>query len=118
MSVRRGDIVLLQAPFTSKPGAKTRPMLVVQNDTNNARMANTILVFITSNIARASEPTQVLIDVTCPDGSVCGLKQTSVVSCENILTVSQDDIIKTIGKLSDPLMAQVDASLKASLGLT
>ena len=118
MSVRRGDIVLLQAPFTSKPGAKSRPMLVVQNDANNARMANTILVFITSNTSRASEPTQVLIDITSPDGSFCGLKQTSVVSCENVLTVRQDDIIKTIGSLPDRLMAEVDAALKASLGLS
>jgi mRNA-degrading endonuclease toxin of MazEF toxin-antitoxin module len=58
MSVRRGDVVLLQAPFTSGAGAQSRPMLVVQNDANNARMANTILVFITTNLARSSEPTQ------------------------------------------------------------
>jgi hypothetical protein len=43
VSVRRGDVVLLRAPFTSGGGTKTRPMLVVQNDTKNARMANTIL---------------------------------------------------------------------------
>ena len=118
MSLRRGNIVLLQAPFTNKGGAKTRPMLVVQNDANNARMANTILVFITSNISRASEPTQVLIDVQSPDGSLRGLKETSVVSCENILTVRQSDIIKRIGSLPDQLMGQVDAGLKISLGLS
>ena len=68
MSVRRGDVVLLQALFTSGAGAKSRPMLVVQNDANNARMANTILVFITTNLARSSEPTQVLVDVQMPEG--------------------------------------------------
>jgi mRNA interferase MazF len=117
MSVRRGDIVLLQAPFTSRTGAKTRPMLVVQNDPNNARMANTILAFITSNTSRSSEPTQVLIDVHIDDGRLCGLRQTSVVSCENILTVVQADILQTIGSLPASLMAQVDAALKVSLAL-
>ena len=68
-------------------------MLVVQNDRNNSRMTNTILVFITTNLSRAAEPTQVLIDVTTPEGKPSGLKQTSVVSGENILTVVQTDIL-------------------------
>ena len=92
-------------------------MLVVQNDTNNARMANTILAFITTNLARASEPTQVLRDVQSPEGRPSGLKQTSVVSCENLLTVAQGDILRTIGHLPDPLMQRVDQALKASLAL-
>lgn len=117
MSVRRGDIVLLQAPFTSRTGVKARPMLVVQSDANNARMANTILAFITSNTSRASRPTQVLIDVDGDDGRLSGLMQASVVSCENILTVVQADIVKTIGSLPASLMARVDAALKVSLGL-
>jgi mRNA interferase MazF len=117
MSVRRGDVVLLQAPFTSRAGAKARPMLVVQNDTNNARMANTILVFITTNLARASEPTQVLLDVQTPEGRQSGLKQTSVVSCENLLTVAQSDILRTISHLPDALMQRVDQALKVSLAL-
>ena len=117
MSVTRGDIVLLQAPFASRAGSKTRPMLVVQNDKNNGRMANTILVFITSNILRATEPGQVLVDVGTPEGKQSGLKQTSVVSCENILTVVQADIVRTIGRLPDTLMRRVDDALKFSLAL-
>jgi mRNA interferase MazF len=117
MNVQRGDIVLLQAPFTSRTGAKTRPMLVVQNDQNNARMSNTILVFITTNTVRAAEPTQVLIDPTTPDGRSSGLKQTSVVSCENILTVVQADILRVIGHLPAAIMQRVDQALKVSLAL-
>jgi mRNA interferase MazF len=117
MSLQRGDVVLLQAPFASRAGAKTRPMLVIQNDTNNTRMANTIVVYITSNTSRSGEPTQILIDVSTPDGRQSGLKQTSVVSCENILTVVQADILRTIGHLPDTLMQRVDQGLKLSLAL-
>ena len=117
MSVRRGDVVLLQAPFTSRAGAKARPMLVVQNDSNNARMANTILVFITTNLSRASEPTQVLVDVQTSEGRLSGPKQNSVVSCENLLTVVQRDILRTLGHIPGALMQRVDQALKASLGL-
>ena len=93
-------------------------MLVVQNDANNARMANTILAFVTSNMTRAGESTQVFIDVSTADGKQSGLRQNSVVSCENILTVVQSDIIQTIGKLLKALMQEVDDALKASLALS
>jgi mRNA-degrading endonuclease toxin of MazEF toxin-antitoxin module len=43
--------------------------------------------------------------------------KTSVVSCENLLTIPQADILRTVGRLPDPLMQQVDAALKVSLGL-
>jgi mRNA interferase MazF len=92
-------------------------MLVVQNDSNNARMANTILAFITTNLARAAEPTQVLVDVLTPDGRQSGLKQNSVVSCENLLTARQSDILHTIGHMPSGLMQRVDVALKVSLAL-
>jgi len=92
-------------------------MLVVQNDVNNARMTNTILALSTTNLKRAMEPTQVLIDITTPEGQQSGLVQTSVVSCENLLTVVQTDVSRTIGNLPDVLLRQVDNALKVSLGL-
>ena len=48
MNVQRGDIVLLDYPYPSGGGAKVRPALVVQNDRDNRRLVNTIIVQITS----------------------------------------------------------------------
>ncbi len=118
MNVQRGDVVLLSAPFTKGKRRQVRPMLVVQNDVNNARMANTILAYITSNVSRSDEPTQVLIDVSLPEAQQSGLQKNSVVSCENILTVVRKDIHRAIGKLPSTLMQQVDEALKSSLGLS
>jgi mRNA interferase MazF len=117
MSVSRGDIVLIHVPFVSHRCGKTRPMLVVQNNNNNQRMQNTIVATITSNIRRAPEPTQVLLDVATPDGRQTGLLATSVVSTENLLTVRQAHVRKTIGCLSASLMRQGDDALKVSLAL-
>jgi mRNA interferase MazF len=86
MTISRGDVVVVDVPFTDQPGSKLRPMLVVQNDHNNARMANTILAVVTTNTARRQEPTQVVIDPATPDGKQSGLFALSVVSCENLLT--------------------------------
>ena len=117
MTVSRGDVVILDLPFTDRPGSRLRPMLVVQNDRNNARMANTILVLITTNTSRAHEPTQVLIDPHTPEGKSSGLVAPSVVSCENIVTARQRKIVRKIGQLSPALLAKVAAALKASLEL-
>lgn len=117
MSIQRGDVVLINAPFVTRPGSKIRPMLVIQNDTNNRRMRNTILATITTNTARAGEPTQVMIDVSTPEGQQSGLINNSVVSTENLLTVKQTQITRTIGSLPTGLMDQVDVALKSSLDL-
>ncbi len=117
MSVQRGDVVLFQTDFVGSPRTKVRPMLVVQNDANNRRMSNTILVGITTNLSRSSNATQVLIDVSKSEAQQCGLTRTSVVSCENIFTVNQSAILCTIGHFPDSLLQQVDDALKASLGL-
>ena len=116
MTLQRGDVVLLRRHSRAVLG-QDAAMLIVQNDTNNTRMANTIVVYITSNTSRSGEPTQILIDVNQTDGRQSGLKQNSVVSCENILTVVQADILRTIGHLPDNLMQRVDQALKVSLAL-
>jgi len=118
MSVQRGDVVLINAPFVTRPGSKIRPMLVIQNDANNQRMRNTILATISTNTGRASEPTQVLIGVSTPEGKQSGLINNSVVSTENLLTVRQSQITRTIGQLPTSLMDEVNVALKSSLALS
>ena len=117
MTVARGDVVILDAPFITRPGSKLRPMLVIQNDQNNARMENTILATITTNLLRSDRPTQVLIDPETPEGKSSGLISKSVVSCENILTVRRSHIVRKIGRLSASQLALVDQAIKQSLGM-
>jgi mRNA-degrading endonuclease toxin of MazEF toxin-antitoxin module len=52
MSVVRGDVVLAWFPFASGAGGKRWPCVVVQNDEDNRRLANTMVVQITTNLAR------------------------------------------------------------------
>jgi mRNA interferase MazF len=112
MPVTRGDVILAYVPNVGSPGGKVRPALVVQSDHNNARLNETIIAAITSNISRVHEPTQLLIDISTPDGAASGLLHNSAVRCERLHSIPQ-----VIGHLSDALMLQVDACLKASLGI-
>ena len=117
MTYQRGDVVIVDVPFVSRPGSKMRPMVVVQNDRNNARMANTILATVTTNTARAKESTQVSIAVRSADGRQTGLIADSVISCENLLTIDQSNIRRKIGQLTPSLIQQLNAALKESLDL-
>jgi mRNA-degrading endonuclease toxin of MazEF toxin-antitoxin module len=115
---QRGEVVLVAFPYISGGGGKNRPALVIQADRNNQRLANTIVAMITGNTRLAmTEPTQLLIDPTTPEGSASGLGYPSAVKCENLYTISRRDIIRTLGSLPPTLMARVDACLKASLDL-
>ena len=60
-AVRRGNVVIVDFAPTNR-NAGVRPALVVQNDRDNATMGNTVVVQITSNISRAHQDSQHLID--------------------------------------------------------
>ena len=117
MNVQRGDIVLVDYPYASGTGAKVRPVLVVQNNRDNQRLLNTIVVQITSVTRRALEPTQLLIGLATPAGRQSGLRQDSVVNCGNLLTLDKDMILQKLGSLPDSAIQLVNNCLKAALEL-
>ncbi|MGO9467820.1 MAG: type II toxin-antitoxin system PemK/MazF family toxin [Isosphaeraceae bacterium] len=113
----RGDVVLVDYPFSSGGGFKRRPALVLQNDRDNARLTSTIIAMITSHTARVYEDTQLLIDITTPEGQRTGLRQDSAVICNNLFTIEKRLVLQRIGALSANLMSQIDVCLKATLKL-
>ncbi len=114
MNVSRGDIVLVDYPFSDRTGSKVRPALVVQADAFNRQITDTILASISRSTHRASA-TQLFIDISTPEGSATGLRQNSMIQCENLLTYDQSLVITKIGHLSAPLMQRVNDCLKAVL---
>ncbi len=90
--MNRGDVVIVEIPYVQGPGGKKRPALVVQNDRDNARLANTIVAMISGNIEHAAEATQLLVDPAAPEVRSSGLHGPSVVKCCNLFTIAQADI--------------------------
>ena len=70
--MKRGDVVIIDSPFSTGKSSKVRPALVVQNDRDNRRITNTIVAFITGNLKRSAEPTHLLIDPATADGARSG----------------------------------------------
>jgi mRNA interferase MazF len=113
---RRGDIIIVEFPFVGGSKGKKRPAVVVQSDRLNQQIDNTIVAMITGNVSLVGkEPTQFLIDPAVPEGSTSGLSHPSAVKCENLFTLSQSDILRTVGHLSDALKQKLNDCLKAAL---
>jgi mRNA-degrading endonuclease toxin of MazEF toxin-antitoxin module len=112
-----GRRVIVEFPYADGRRGKNRPSLVIQNDRDNSRLANTVVAMISGNTRPAAEPTQVLIDPRIESGAESGLNGVSAVKCCNLFTVRQQDIIRRIGRLSDSLLGDVNRSLKHALGL-
>ena len=86
MKVQRGDVVLLDHPFTDASGSKVRPALVVQADHRNAILTNTVVPAISKNVSRVHvDPTQILVDIATPDGKLTGLIITSAVNLRQLV---------------------------------
>ena len=116
-TVQRGDVVVVDFSITY-PQAGKRPALVVQNDHDNARMRNTIVAQITTNISRSHEATQLLLDQHHVDWRQSGLRAASVVNASSLVTVPKADLVRKIGQLSAQTMQQIDDCLKAALGIS
>ena len=115
----RGDVVLLDVAFVTGQGSKVRPAVVIQTDQLNARLQSTMLAVITTNTSRAAtEPTQLLIDITNSEGQATGLLAASTVKCEHLITANQSRVKRKIGRFSPALLARLEICLKAALDLS
>lgn len=113
--IRRGDVVIVDVPFTDVARSKARPAIIVQNDRDNARLRKTIIVTITGNPKRLADPSHLLIDPATPEGASAGIHGRSAASCNNVFVVEQSKIQQVVGHLSDVLKQRLNGCLKAAL---
>src|SRR5947209_7564469 len=110
---QRGDVVMVDFPFTDTGQSKVRPAVVVQNDRDNQKIRKTVVAMVTGNLRRQGDPSHLLVDPGTTDGASSGLNFPSLVSCNNLYTVDQDRIIRVVGNLSAVLKQQLNDCLKA-----
>lgn len=115
--IRRGDVVIVDFPFPDTGQSKISPALVIQNDRDNRKLRKTVIAMITSNLRRRGDPSLLFDDPNAADGASSGLSFPSLVSCNNLFTITQDSIQQVIGHLSDKLKQQLADCLKAALDL-
>jgi mRNA interferase MazF len=107
--IERGDLFWM-APDDSRGPAPgySHPHLVVQDDVfNRSRITTVVVCALTSNLQRAGEPGNVLLDLGEGD-----LPERSVVVVSQISWVEKTRLGPRIGRLSDARVDQVLAGLR------
>ncbi len=110
VAVRRGDVILANLdPTIGVEIKKTRPVIVLSNDSINQLSQLAVVVPLTKNVAHPS-PSHALI----PKG-VARLSFASKAVTEQIKAVDKRRLVKRLGSLPADLLAQVERALKNTL---
>ncbi len=115
--MNRGDVVLVRFPHPSGLRGKKRPAVVVQSNAYSETVGTLLVAEVTSNLAMATDPACLFIDLTTPEGAATGLLRDSVVSGLLLATVDSNSIAQVMGSLSPSLSGRYDACPKIALDL-
>ncbi|MBC7814718.1 MAG: type II toxin-antitoxin system PemK/MazF family toxin [Burkholderiales bacterium] len=113
-SYKRGDVILTLFPNSDLQSAKMRPALIVQADNLNTGIAQIVVAMISTNLQRAGHPARLTVLHDTPVGQQSGLLFDSVVMTDNLATVAEAAIRRTVGSLP---MDEVDNALRHTLSL-
>jgi mRNA interferase MazF len=113
-NLNRGDIALVMFPHSNQKTASLRPAIIVQADNLQTGIAQVVVAMITSRMFRAGHPSRVVILLSSAAGKQSGLLSDSVVMTDNLATVFQAAVDRTVGKIP---MHDVDQALRYTLGL-
>jgi mRNA interferase MazF len=109
MVIRQGDIfwVALAEPRGSEPGYR-HPYVIIQNDVFNASRINTTIgMALSSNVARAGVPGNVLLRK-----GEANLSKASVAVATQVITIDKADLKEKIGRLSAARVKELLAGLR------
>lgn len=95
----------LNPRFGTEPG-KVRPVVVVQTDALNRSHSSTIVCPLTTKIAGFENP----LRVSLPKG-VSGLKRASDVLIDQVKSIDNRRLQRTLGALPDPYLSELRAKL-------
>ena len=113
MNIKRGDICIAALdPVVGKEIAKTRPVVIVSNDKNNAFSGTVTILPITSRNLKKIYPFEVFL----PEGSG-NLPKDSKVKADQIRTLDKSRMVAILGKLGESEIKSVEKALKIHLAL-
>jgi len=98
--LRQGDVVLVPFPFTDLSGVKTRPAVVVSNDT--FRGEDVILCAVTSQKAGVQE-----VEITDVDLAVGRLPVVSYVRYGKVVSMKRNSNMRVVAKIGNKKFAEI-----------
>lgn len=112
-SYRRGDVILVDIPFSGAEGRKRRPAVIISVDEFNRVGIKLIVAAITSNVSAPFRPGDTLLS----EWRAAGLLKPSAVRGV-LATVDRSDITRTLGAMTISDFDLVEQNIAHILGLT
>ncbi|MBI2928243.1 MAG: type II toxin-antitoxin system PemK/MazF family toxin [Verrucomicrobia bacterium] len=112
--VRRGELWIVDwSPGRGSEQSGRRPALVIQTDAanTNPRYPNTIVLTI------STKGLPITTHVKLEPDAANGLRETSFVKCEQVMTISKERLETRLGRIQPEQMRRVEAALRAALSL-
>lgn len=111
----RGDVLLIQFPYTDLSSSKLRPAVVLSN---NSSSNDIIVAFISSVIPNDNtDETMIVLDNKSIGFAETGLKCASVFRLSKLATLEKSLAQRKIGFVIPALMKQIEKCLVIALGL-
>ncbi|HSB67798.1 MAG TPA: type II toxin-antitoxin system PemK/MazF family toxin [Candidatus Methylomirabilis sp.] len=115
ITFRRGQVIVVNVPYTDRSGVKPRPALVVSAEVFHAKLPDVIVCPISSQPRFFRRPGP----GDCPlhDWRSIGLRHPSTARISKILAVDKHIVKRPLGALSTADLAKVEAGLRQALSL-
>lgn len=105
MGFNRGEVVLVPFPFTDLSTQKQRPALVISSKDFNDASSDAILLAITSQIPRESQPSD--YQLSPEEQRKAGLPRPYLVKAGKVVTLSQALVRKTVGRVPEETVDRI-----------
>lgn len=111
----RGDVILVPFPFTDLTAVKLRPAVILTPEPTGPDL---VVAYLSSVIPDEPLPTtHLLIRSDHPEFRDTGLKQTSVIRLDKLMTIAKSRVRRRLGRLGPLLLAELSSHLKSAFGL-
>jgi len=112
---RRGQVVVLDVPFSDSSGTKPRPAIVVSADEFHRNLPDVIVCQISSQPRYYSRPGP--IDCPLLGWKAVGLRHPSTLRVSKVLAIDKQIIRRPLGTASQQDLTRIDTALRHALAL-
>jgi len=115
ITYERGQVIVVNVPYTGQTGSKPRPAVVVSTASFHRRLPDVIICPISSQPRYHRRPGPG--DCPLQDWKRVGLRHASTVRVSNIVAVERKLIKRVLGTLSADDLSRLQGGLRTAFGL-
>ena len=117
MNIKGGDVLKARFPHASGGRGKKRPVVVVQADVYNQHLRQAVVAQLSTNLGDKGDPAYLFVDAATSEAKTAGLDRNCLICCTMLSLMTEDRLKEKIGTISPQMLVQLDACLKAALGI-